>query len=189
MMPPTDEEALITEAITLAREAEVVVLVLGMNNDWGREGVDRSTLSLPCRTEDLIHAVCAANPNTVIVNQSACAVDMSWTDKPAAVIQAWYQGQENGNAIADVLLGLANPSGKLPITFPRAIEDHGSAKWFPGDLDNDYVEYGEYGRRGGRAGLCFVITIVRACRLHCRDQRRSVGIIDSILTEDLNINK
>jgi beta-glucosidase len=131
MMPPTNEEA------------EVVVLVLGMNNDWEREGVDRSTLSLPCRTEDLIHAVCAANPNKVIVNQSACAVDMSWASKPAAVIQAWYQGQENGNAIADVLLGLANPSGKLPITFPRAIEDHGSAKWFPGDLDNDYVEYGE----------------------------------------------
>ena len=130
MMPPTDEEALITEAATLAREAEVVVLVLGMNNDWGREGVDRSTLSLPCRTEDLIHAVCAANPNTVIVNQSACAVDMSWTDKPAAVIQAWYQGQENGNAIADVLLGLANPSGKLPIIFPRAIEDHGLRNGF-----------------------------------------------------------
>jgi beta-glucosidase len=68
---------------------------------------------------------------------------MSWADKPAPVIQAWYQGQENGNAIADVLLGLANPSGKLPITFPRAIEDHGSAKWFPGGLDNDYAKYGE----------------------------------------------
>jgi beta-glucosidase len=68
MMPPTDEEALITKAVALAKEAEIVILVLGMNNDLEREGADRSTLSLPCQTEDFIHAVCAANPNTVIVN-------------------------------------------------------------------------------------------------------------------------
>lgn len=78
------------------------------------------------------------------MNQSACAVDLhSWRDAPAALIQAWYQDQETGNAIADVIFGKANPSGKLPLTFPVRLEDHGSDKWFPGDVENDRAEYGE----------------------------------------------
>jgi beta-glucosidase len=135
---------MLAEAVKLAADADLAILAIGMNNDWAREGVDRKSLRLPCRTNELISAVCTANPQTVVVCQSACAVSMiEWRDVPATIIQAWYQGQENGNAIADVLLSHANPSGKLPITFPEKIEDHGSAKYFPGDVGNYHVEYTE----------------------------------------------
>lgn len=143
MLPPIDEDQLLREAVQKAKEADTVVLVIGMNNDWEREGVDRSTLLLPCRTNELVSAVCAANPNTIVVNQSACAVSMPWKAEPAAILQAWYQGQENGNALADILLGAATPGGKLPITFPTRIADHGTATSFPGDVENDRAAYTE----------------------------------------------
>lgn len=138
-----DEQALFDEAIATAEQADAVVLVVGHNNDTEKEGIDRTSLSLPRRTNELVQAVCAANPNTVVVTQSASAISMPWADVAPAILHAWYQGQENGNALADVLLGHTNPSGKLPITFPRRLEDHGSSAWFPGDVERDYAEFGE----------------------------------------------
>ena len=138
-----DEDQLLRNAVLAAKEADVAILVVGHNNDTEREGSDRTSLSLPGRTDELVSAVCAANHNTVIIIQSACAVSMPWAPQANAIVHAWYQGQENGNAIADVLFGKVNPSGKLPITFPRQIEDHGSHKWFPGDAEKDFAEYGE----------------------------------------------
>ncbi|KAF9871965.1 hypothetical protein CkaCkLH20_10597 [Colletotrichum karsti] len=138
-----DEEKMFRDAVAAARDADAVVLVVGHNNDTEREGSDRTSLSLPRRTNDLVDAVSAANPSVVVVSQSACAIAMPWVEAPAAIVHAWYQGQECGNAIADVIFGSVNPSGKLPLTFPRRIEDHGSHKWFPGDAENDYAEYGE----------------------------------------------
>ncbi|KAJ3521557.1 hypothetical protein NM208_g13236 [Fusarium decemcellulare] len=138
-----DEQALFDESITIAKKADTVVLVVGHNNDTEKEGIDRTSLELPRRTNELVEAVCHANPRTIVVTQSACAIDMPWVDSAPAIVQTWYQGQENGNAIADVLLGKVNPSGKIPITFPRKLEDHGSAQWFPGDISNDYAEFGE----------------------------------------------
>lgn len=139
----TDEQALFDEAVTLASEADAVVLVVGHNNDTEKEGIDRTSLGLPRRTDEFVDAVCRANQNTVVVTQSACAVSMPWSDAAPSIVHAWYQGQENGNALADVLLGHVNPSGRLPITFPQRLEDHGSHSWFPGDAANDYAEYGE----------------------------------------------
>ena len=138
-----DEELLMKKAIVAAREADIAIMVVGHNNDTEREGSDRTSLSLPGRTDELVTAVCAANRNTIVVTQSACAIAMPWAQQAAAIVQAWYQGQENGNALADVLFGRVNPSGKLPVTFPKQIEDHGSYKWFPGDEKNDCAEYGE----------------------------------------------
>ncbi|KAF3802078.1 Beta-glucosidase B [Colletotrichum gloeosporioides] len=138
-----DEEQMFRDAVAAAEGADAVVLVVGHNNDTEREGSDRTSLSLPRRTDELVAAVSAAHPNVVVVTQSACAVAMPWVDGPAAIVHAWYQGQECGNAIADVIFGKVNPSGKLPLTFPKRIEDHGSHKWFPGDAENDYAEYGE----------------------------------------------
>ncbi|KAI1372072.1 beta-glucosidase B [Hypoxylon crocopeplum] len=138
-----DEQALFDEAVTMAKQADVVVLVVGHNNDTEKEGIDRTSLSLPRRTDELIEAICKVNRNTVVVTQSASAISMPWADAAPAIVHAWYQGQENGNALADVLLGRVNPSGKMPLTFPRKLEDHGSNKWFPGDADRDYAEYGE----------------------------------------------
>ncbi|KAF2634178.1 hypothetical protein P280DRAFT_318524 [Massarina eburnea CBS 473.64] len=144
LLPPIDEDAMLANAVTAANNAGTVVLVVGHNNGTERESIDRTSLSLPGRTASLVRSICAANKNTIVINQSACAVALhEWRDAPAALIQAWYQGQETGNAIADVLFGKANPSGKLPITFPIRLEDHGSHKWFPGDVENDQAEYGE----------------------------------------------
>ncbi|KAI1440171.1 beta-glucosidase B [Annulohypoxylon stygium] len=138
-----DEQALFDEAVATARDADAVVLVVGHNNDTEKEGTDRTSLSLPRRTDELVTAICAANPNTAVVTQSASAISMPWVESAPAIVHAWYQGQENGNALADVLLGHVNPSGRLPVTFPRQLEDHGSYRWFPGDAERDYAEYGE----------------------------------------------
>ncbi|PSN60707.1 beta-glucosidase B [Corynespora cassiicola Philippines] len=138
-----DEDAMLDRAVSAAKDADVVVLVVGHNNDTEREGSDRTSLSLPKKTDQLVEKVCAVNSKVIVVTQSACAIAMPWVKLPAAIVHAWYQGQECGNALADVLFGVANPSGKLPITFPKRIEDHGSHKWFPGDFENDHTTYGE----------------------------------------------
>lgn len=137
-----DEQAMYDSAIEAARAADVVIVVVGHNNDTEREGSDRTSMLLPGRTNDLVSDICAANSNTIVVNQTACAVAMPWSNDAPAILQAWYQGQENGNAIASVLFGDTNPSGKLPLTFPKRIEDHGSSKWSP-DVTTDKVTYGE----------------------------------------------
>ncbi|KAH8895404.1 beta-glucosidase B [Thozetella sp. PMI_491] len=138
-----DEQALFEEAVATACDSDAVVLVVGHNNDTEKEGIDRTSMLLPRRTNELVEAICAANPRTVVVTQSASAIAMPWADCAPAIVHAWFQGQENGNAIADILLGRTNPSGKLPVTFPKKLEDHGSNQWFPGDAVNDYAEYGE----------------------------------------------
>ncbi|KAL3455227.1 glycoside hydrolase [Aspergillus heterothallicus] len=143
MLIQHEEEAMFAAAVETAKTADVAVIITGHNNDTEREGCDRTSLSLPRRTDELIRAVASTNANTVVVTQSACAVSMPWVNQVPAIIQAWYQGQENGNALARVLLGSVNPSGKLPITFPRRIEDHGSHLWFPGNAQTDKAEYGE----------------------------------------------
>lgn len=143
MQRQTDEQALFNQAISMAEDADAVVLVVGHNNDTEKEGIDRTSLCLPRRTNEFVDAVCNANPHTVVVTQSASAIAMPWLDAARSIVHAWYQGQENGNALADVILGRVNPSGKLPITFPRQLEDHGSFDWFPGDVERDQARYGE----------------------------------------------
>ena len=140
-----DEDALFAKAVEAAKAADAVVLVVGHNNDTEKEGTDRTSLLLPRRTNELVAAVCAvSNPtSTAVVTQSASAIAMPWAEKAPAIVHAWFQGQENGNALADILLGAVTPSGKLPITFPHHLEDHGSHKWFPGDAENDVATYGE----------------------------------------------
>jgi beta-glucosidase len=137
-----DEEAMYIAAIEAARTADVAIVVVGHNNDTEREGSDRTSLLLPGRTNELVSDLCAVNPNTVVITQSACAIAMPWRENAAGIVQAWYQGQENGNALADVLFGRVNPSGKLPLTFPKRIEDHGSFEWYP-DAETDKATYGE----------------------------------------------
>jgi beta-glucosidase len=108
------------EAVDAAKAADVAVLVVGVDAEWESEGYDRQTMDLPKdgSQDRLVEAVLKANPNTVVVNQSGSPVTMPWADRVPAIIQAWYQGQEAGNALADVLFGLKNPSGKLPVTTP-----------------------------------------------------------------------
>lgn len=120
-----DPRAEIERAAVLAREADQVILCTGLNADWETEGSDRAHMDLPPGVDDLIAAVAAANPKgTVVVNQSGTPVTMPWADKVGAIVQAWYGGNETGNAIADVLFGDVNPSGKLSLSWPVRVQDN-----------------------------------------------------------------
>ncbi|XOV89097.1 MAG: glycoside hydrolase family 3 C-terminal domain-containing protein [Pseudomonadota bacterium] len=140
ILPPQPEDA-IADAAALAATADAVLLMLGTNDDWETEGNDREMLSLPGEQDQLVAAVCAANPNTIVVNNSGSPVAMPWVDSVAAIIQTWFPGQEYGHALADLLLGHANPSGKLPITFPKRLEDTPAFTSYPGEFGKVY--YGE----------------------------------------------
>ena len=131
------------EAADTARDADVAILVVGLDAEWESEGYDRQTMDLPKdgSQDRLIEAVLAANPRTVVVNQSGTPISMPWVQKAPAILQAWYQGQEAGNALADVLLGNASPSGKLPTTFPVRVEDSPAFHNWPGE--NLQTVYGE----------------------------------------------
>ncbi|MFK2879193.1 beta-glucosidase family protein [Rhodanobacter hydrolyticus] len=103
-------------ATALAKSADVAIVFA---TQWEAEGIDLPNLSLPGHQDALVTAVAAANPHTVVVLESGTAVRMPWLPNVAAVLEAWYPGARGGEAIADVLSGRVNPSGRLPITFPR----------------------------------------------------------------------
>lgn len=103
-------------AAAAARDADVVILFA---TQWQTEAQDAETLSLPNEQDGLIDAVAAANRKTVVVLETGGPVLMPWADRVAAIVQAWYPGQRGGEAIARILTGRVNPSGRLPITFPR----------------------------------------------------------------------
>ncbi|KAF2187847.1 glycoside hydrolase family 3 protein [Zopfia rhizophila CBS 207.26] len=138
-----DQVDRLQEAANAAKEADVAVLVIGLDAEWESEGYDRQTMDLPKNgsQDRLVEAVLAANSRTVVVNQSGTPVTMPWADKAPAILQAWYQGQEAGNALADVLFGNQSPSGKLPTTFPKRIEDNPAYHNWPGE--NLKTVYGE----------------------------------------------
>jgi beta-glucosidase len=115
--PPGADNPLIDSAVQAARSAQTAVVFVG---DETSEGVDRPNLSLPGFQDQLIEAVASANPNTVVVLNTGDPVLMPWLSRVAAVLEAWYPGEEDGNAITPVLFGQVNPSGKLPITFPSS---------------------------------------------------------------------
>jgi beta-glucosidase len=135
------KEDLLGEAIKLAAESDVVILVVGKNSEWESEAYDMKSMDLPGRQDELIEGVLKVNPNTIVVNQSGSPISMPWINEASTVVQAWYQGQELGNALYDVLVGDVNPSGKLPVTFPKRLEDTPCFHNFPGE--NNQVMYGE----------------------------------------------
>jgi beta-glucosidase len=114
----------IKKAVELAKRVDQVVLCVGLNSDWEQEGHDRPHMDLPEHTDELVAAVAAANPKTVVVVQSGTPVTMLWEKDVAGLVHAWYGGNETGNAIADVLYGDVNPSGKLSLSFPKQVEDN-----------------------------------------------------------------
>lgn len=111
-------------AVSLAKSVDQVVLAMGLNAEWESEGYDRTTMDLPPGGDKLIEAIVKANSNTVVVVQAGTPVTMSWRHNTPAIVQAWYQGNETGNALADVIFGRINPSGKLPLSFPARNEDN-----------------------------------------------------------------
>ncbi len=138
--PPPEADDRIARAVALAREAEVAVIFAGFATGYESEGGDRPHMGLPNRQDELIAAVAAANPKTVVVVNAGAPVAMPWVDAVAAVVLAYYPGMEGGHAVARVLTGQVNPSGKLPVTFPVRYEDNPSYGHYPGGRD---VRYGE----------------------------------------------
>ena len=133
---------LLAEAVEKAKEADVVIFFGGLNKSDFQdcEGHDRKQYDLPYGQNELIEALVAVNPRLVFVNISGNAVAMPWANKVPAILQAWFLGSEAGNAIADVLFGEVNPSGKLPYTWYQRLDDCGAhaLKAFPGTWRDDY---------------------------------------------------
>jgi beta-glucosidase len=122
----TSSPELIDRAVQAARQVDVAIVIAGTNHsrNFDTEGADRKDMKLPYNQDELIRRVVAANPRTIVVLISGGAVEMDgWVNQVPAIVQAWYPGMEGGNAIASVLFGDVNPSGKLPCTFPKKLED------------------------------------------------------------------
>jgi beta-glucosidase len=116
---------LAARAVAAAKSADVVIYIGGLNHDKGFdcEGQDRADMKLPYGQDDLISQIVAANPRTIVVLEGTIVEMGPWLDKVPALLQAWYPGMEGGNALAAVLFGDVNPSGKLPCTFPKRLAD------------------------------------------------------------------
>lgn len=137
------DSTLLAEAVSLARNSEIAIIFAGTNRDFETEGSDRSDLKLPFGQDELIRAIAAVNPNTIVVLVSGAPLDLNEALKSSsAMLISWFNGSEGGNAIADVLLGIVNPSGKLPFTFPVSLKDSPAfaLDTFNGDNNANYKE-------------------------------------------------
>jgi beta-glucosidase len=151
--PLMHDDRLIDEAATAAAAADVAVVVVGSAEGTESEGYDRESLSLPGRQDELVARVAAANPNTVVVVNSGMPVLMPWAGDVAAIIQAWLPGQAFGDALADTLLGVMEPGGRLPVSLPRTEADSPVLLAHPEAGDLVYAEGLLVGYRGfDRAG-------------------------------------
>jgi beta-glucosidase len=144
---PMTDKSLVPDALAAAKSADVVIYVGGLNHNGGydTEGTDRPNLKLPAGQDALLEQLVQANPKTVVVLFGGAGVEMGpWLKKVPALLYAWYPGMEGGNALANVLFGEVNPSGKLPCTFPKRLEDSPAHALhaYPGDAGT--VTYDEY---------------------------------------------
>jgi len=139
---PEARASLLKEATDAARRADVAILIVGRYSHLESEGFDLKTMDLPAGQDDLIEAVEKANPRTIVVLNTGDPVTMaSWIAHTPALLDMWYAGQEGGHALAAVLFGDANPSGKLPVSFPKRFEDSPAYGHYPGkDLQVEYAE-------------------------------------------------
>jgi len=140
----TASDADVPAAAALASQSTVAVVFVGYSDQLEGEATDRLSLKLPAGQDELIEAVAAANRNVIVVIQSGSPVLLgAWKDKVGAIVQAWYPGGEGGLAVADVLLGNVNPSGRLPVTWPRRWEDSSAFGHYPGTGPDGHVDYDE----------------------------------------------
>jgi beta-glucosidase len=136
------DEDLLKEAVETARKADAAVVCVGSNDEIESEGKDRENIDLSSEQKQLIVAVARANPRTIVVLTTGAPVLMhEWLDAVPAVVESWFPGQEGGTAVAEVLTGAVNPSGKLPVTFPKAWEDCPAFSTYPGtNRETNYAE-------------------------------------------------
>lgn len=129
---PPDDGKSISRAASLAARSDVAVVVVGTNDDWESEGWDRTDIALPGDQDLLVREVARAARRTVVVVNAGSPVSMPWLDEVDAVIVAWFPGQEAGDALVDVLTGEVEPTGRLPVTFPRSMADTPAVEHHPG---------------------------------------------------------
>jgi beta-glucosidase len=158
---------LVSQAQDLAKEVDIAIVFTGHTPAWETEGQDQLSFNLPRdgSQDKLVEAVSAANKKTVVVNSTGVAVALPWLPNVAALVQAWFPGQEAGNAIADIICGAVNPSGRLPISWPKRIEDAPAYGNFPGDMKDGqrtvhyeegvFVGYRHYDRGAKKETLHF----------------------------------
>ena len=135
------EDALVEEAVNTAKDAEAVLMFIGLTDEYETEGSDRKHINLPPLHNRLVEEVLKVNKNVIVVLSGGAAVDMPWADDVKAILNGFLTGQASGSAACDVLFGDVNPSGKLSETYPYALEDNSSYKYFPGTSVS--VEYRE----------------------------------------------
>ena len=135
------DEALLTEAVELAKKAKAAVIFAGLPDSFESEGFDRTHMRMPDCQNELIARVAAVQPNTVVVLHNGSPVEMPWADQVKGILEAYLGGQAVGAAVVDILFGKVNPSGKLPETFPCQLEDNPSYLYYSGE--GDRVEYRE----------------------------------------------
>jgi beta-glucosidase len=139
---PQARAELRNQAAELARKSDAAIVVVGYSSRLESESFDRPSMDLPAGQDELIEAVAAANQNTIVVIVAGAPVTMTkWIGRVPAVVDAWYGGQEAGHAIGDILFGAQNPSGKLPVTFPKEWSDSPAYGHYPGA--NLHVAYDE----------------------------------------------
>ncbi|KAH7136306.1 glycoside hydrolase superfamily [Dactylonectria macrodidyma] len=140
------ETDVLSEAVKLAEEADIALIFVGNTPQWETEGQDMADMKLPAdgSQDKLIAEVAKVNSNTIVVLTTGVPVELPWLDQVPAVVQAWYSGQETGNSILDVLLGEVNPSGRLPMSWPKKNEHTACYGHFgPDSWDSREVEYVE----------------------------------------------
>ncbi|KAF2854588.1 glycoside hydrolase family 3 protein [Plenodomus tracheiphilus IPT5] len=132
---------MLSEAKELAKNCDVAIVFTGHTPAWETEGQDQVGFNLPRdgSQDELVETVALVNSKTIVVNSTGVAVALPWLNKIAALIQAWFPGQEAGNAIADVISGAVNPSGRLPISWPKRIKDAPAYGNFPGHLKDSQL--------------------------------------------------
>jgi beta-glucosidase len=130
----------VEDAAALAARSDAAIVVIGAASISEGEGYDRADLELPGDQNALVEAVLAANPRTIVVLVGGAPYARPWIDHAPAVVEAWLGGEEGPDATARILFGQAEPSGRLPVSFPRRIEDTPAHGWYPGDAE---VTYGE----------------------------------------------
>jgi beta-glucosidase len=152
--PARSDEQELARAVELAASADVAIVVVGTTEAIESESFDRRSLDLPGAQDELVRRVAAANPRTVAVVNSGAPVVLPWRDEVAAVLLTWFGGQEFGGALADVLLGAAEPGGRLPTTWPAREEDVPVLSTTPVDGRIEYSEGVHIGYRAwARAGV------------------------------------
>jgi beta-glucosidase len=158
--PPAPPDVL-ERAVRLAAESDAAVVVVGTDEDWEKEGADRPDMRLPGSQAELVHRVAEANPLTVVVVNAGSPVEMDWADRVPAVLQSWFGGEEGGAALAEVIFGRVNPSGRLPTTIPRRLEDNPTYPYPPAEggrmpyTEGIFVGYRHYDRTGVEPRFCF----------------------------------